>query len=164
MSRRAERHSACNAPNLMSVAGRSAAGLPNYPYSQALVHSGLTWDPATLDRFLSSPAAMVSGSSVRMAVTDQDTRANIVAYLQAVGGTSPTATVASWPMTPHPKAGSEDWRQDAPGRVHRINVADLPPPFDTASSANRSRIVPRPKGATLRVPAGFEANVFAGDL
>jgi hypothetical protein len=153
-----------DAPNLMTVVGRRAAGLPNYPYSSALVGSGLTWDLATLDRFLSSPAAMVSGSSMRMAVTDAETRADIVAYLQSVGATSATANLAPAMTMPHPKAGSEDWRQDAPGRVHRINVANLPPPFDTPSSANRSRIVPRPQGAKLRVPAGFKVTVFASNL
>ena len=153
-----------DAPNLMSVVGRRAAGLENYPYSNALANSGLTWDPATLDRFLISPPAMVAGSTMRMAVTDQDTRANIVAYLQAAGAMSATANAVPTTMTPHPKAGSEDWRQDAPGRVHRIDVANLPPPFDTSSSANRSRIVPRPEGAKLRVPAGFEVDVFASDL
>src|ERR1035438_5185537 len=65
-----------DAPNLMTVVGRRAAGLPNYPYSKALADSGLTWDPATLDRFLSSPAAMVPGSTMSMAVMEQDTRAN----------------------------------------------------------------------------------------
>src|ERR1700678_1224674 len=48
-----------DAPNLMTAVGRRAAGLPSYPYSKALADSGLTWDPAVLDRFLSSPAAMV---------------------------------------------------------------------------------------------------------
>jgi len=153
-----------DAPNLMSVVGRRAAGLPNYPYSKALTDSGLTWDRATLDRFLNSPAAMVPGSTMRMAVTDQNTRANIVAYLQSVGATSATANVAPAMTTAHPKAGSEDWRQDVPGRVHRVNVANLPPPFDTPSNANRSRIVPKPQGAKLRVPAGFAVNVFASNL
>src|SRR5580658_9402051 len=57
-----------DAPNLMTIVGRRAAGLPNYPYSSALAGSGLTWDAATLDRFLSSPPAMVPGSTMRMAV------------------------------------------------------------------------------------------------
>jgi hypothetical protein len=153
-----------DAPNLMTVVGRRAAGLPNYPYSSALANSGLTWDAATLDRFLSSPPAMVPGSTMRMAVKDQDTRANIVAYLQSVGATIATVNVAPSLATPHPKAGSEDWRQDVPGRVHRINVANLPPPFDTPSNANRSRIVPKPQAAKLGVPAGFEVNVFASNL
>src|ERR1700683_4612185 len=108
-----------DAPNLMTVVGRHAAGLPNYPYSKALTNSGLTWDPATLDRFLSAPAAMVPGSAMRTAVTEQDTRANIVAYLQSVSATHPAANVAPTLAMPHPKAGSEDWRQEGAGRGGR---------------------------------------------
>ena len=154
-----------DAPNLMGVFGRRAAGLPNYPYSKALAASALTWDAATLDRFLSAPAALVPGSFMRVAVPEQATREDIIAYLQAAGAASAAAS-ATVPATnaPQAKKGSEDWRQDAPGRMHRIQVARLPPPFDSPSTANRSRILPKPPGAKLRVPAGFEVNVFASDL
>jgi glucose/arabinose dehydrogenase len=154
-----------DAPNLMGVFGRRAAALPNYPYSKALAASALTWDAATLDRFLSAPAAVVPGSFMRVSVPEQDTRENIIAYLQAAGAASATAN-ATVPATnaPQAKKGSEDWRQDAPGRVHRIQVANLPAPFDSPSTANRSRILAKPPGAKLRVPAGFAINLFASDL
>jgi glucose/arabinose dehydrogenase len=154
-----------DAPNLLGVFGRRAAGLANYPYSKALLASGLTWDAATLDRFLSAPAAVVPGSFMRVAVPEQDTRASIIAYLQATGAASAAVNASvSVASARKPKKGSEDWRQDAPGRMHRIDVANLPPPFDSPSTANRSRILPRPPGAKLRVPAGFAINIFASDL
>jgi len=60
--------------------------------------------------------------------------------------------------------GSPDWKKDYPGRVHRVDLAKLPPPFDTPSAANFPRLVPKPEGARLRVPPGFKVDVFASDL
>jgi glucose/arabinose dehydrogenase len=37
----------------------------------------------------------------------------------------------------------------------------LPPPFATPSANNRPRVIPRPNGARLQVPAGFDVEVFA---
>ena len=58
---------------------------------------------------------------------------------------------------------SPDWKLDAPGRVHRIDVASLPEPFATPSNVNFPRIVPRPDNAELAVPPGFTVDVFSRD-
>ena len=69
-------------PNLHGIVGMAAASKPDYPYSEALATSGLTWDIATLDRFLSNPAGYVEGTSmVAGAVRNGEERAAIVAYL-----------------------------------------------------------------------------------
>jgi glucose/arabinose dehydrogenase len=48
---------------------------------------------------------------------------------------------------------------------HNITLGDLPPPTVQRGPTNFSRIVPKPEGARLLLPPGFEANVFAeGDL
>jgi glucose/arabinose dehydrogenase len=57
-----------------------------------------------------------------------------------------------------------DWKNDAPGRVHRIDVASLPAPGATPSNVNFPRIVAKPDDAQLRVPPGFEVNVFTRDV
>lgn len=57
-----------------------------------------------------------------------------------------------------------DFRQDAPGVQHRIAVADLPKPYATESTKNHPKIVPRPEGASLKVPAGFQIEMFASGL
>ncbi len=57
-----------------------------------------------------------------------------------------------------------DWTTDAPGVRRKITVADLPPPYATASSGNWPRIVAPPAGATLKVPPGFKVELFASDL
>jgi glucose/arabinose dehydrogenase len=62
------------------------------------------------------------------------------------------------------RAAMGDWTTDAPGVRRRLTVSDLPPP-DTASSARNSpRLVPRPEGASPRVPDGFAVQEFASDL
>lgn len=69
-------------PNLHGVVGRKAGSAPDYPYSEALEGSDITWDMASLDRFLANPAAYVEGTSmVAGAVRDGEERAAIVAYL-----------------------------------------------------------------------------------
>ena len=44
---------------------------------------------------------------------------------------------------------------------HRYTVDDLPAPFATQSANNGPHVVPRPDGATLRVPAGFKIEEYA---
>jgi glucose/arabinose dehydrogenase len=54
-----------------------------------------------------------------------------------------------------------DWTQDASGVRHKITLADLPAPNATESANNGPRVVRRPAGAQLRVPAGFKIEEFA---
>jgi len=50
-------------------------------------------------------------------------------------------------------------------RHYNITLADLPPPQVQRGPTNFSRIVPKPEGAKLNMPPGFQASVFAeGDL
>lgn len=69
-------------PTLHGVVGRPAGAVANYTYSPAMKASGVTWDAATLDRFIASPHAVVPGT--RMAypgMRDAAKRAEIVDYL-----------------------------------------------------------------------------------
>jgi glucose/arabinose dehydrogenase len=60
--------------------------------------------------------------------------------------------------------GAADWRQDRPGRVHRIEIANLPAPYATESQNNSPEVVARPPQASLSVPPGFQVKVFARDF
>ncbi len=62
-------------------------------------------------------------------------------------------------LTGKPAMG--DWTGDAPGIRRKITVADLPPPNDTGSANNGPRVVARPPGAQLHVPAGFQIQEYA---
>jgi glucose/arabinose dehydrogenase/cytochrome c2 len=163
-------------PNLNGVFGRHAAANNDFGYTQALKSSNMTWDAGSLDRFLSSPTTVVPGSAMVIAVPKEEDRANLIAYFQAVKeGTFKEAArqpprgqrFAGGPPPGGPAAsatGEADWKQDFPGRKHRIDLAHLPAPFETPSAANFPRIVPKPADAKLSVPKGFEVNVFTTDV
>ncbi len=68
------------------------------------------------------------------------------------------------PAAAAPPKREADWKKDAPGRVHKVDVAKLPPPFDTPSANNNPRLVPRPDGAKLSLPPGFKVEVFLTGL
>ncbi len=61
-------------------------------------------------------------------------------------------------------SASGDWRTDSPGVRRKITVADLPPPYASASVYNGPHIIARPAGATLQVPPGFVVQLFADGL
>jgi len=162
-------------PNLNGVFGRHSAGNAEFGYTAAMKASGLTWNAATLDRFLAAPTRVVPGSAMVIPVPDNTERANIIAYFQAVKeGTFKQAppAVAGFPPGPPPPApgagkpvkGFDDWKNDVPGRVHRIDLAALPAPYDTPSSARFPRFVPRPANADVKLPPGFSLTLFATDV
>lgn len=69
-------------PRHRAVVGRRAGAVPEYAYSPALKASGLVWDAATLDRWLSNPQDLVPGTKMYFSVSDPQKRADIIAYLQ----------------------------------------------------------------------------------
>jgi len=153
-------------PDLTGVFGRKAASNSRFSYTGAMKSAGLTWDAATLDRFLASPTTVVPGSSMVIPVASQADRANVIAYFQSVANVASAGSATgsgSGAAEATPK-GVADWKNDFPGRVHRIDVAKLPPPFVTPSVRNSPRVVDRPAHAQPALPPGFKFEVFASDL
>lgn len=64
------------------------------------------------------------------------------------------------------KSGSPfyDFRAESPGTMHKITVADLPPPNATKSAVNPPEPYPRPSGAMPKTLPGFKVNLYASDL
>lgn len=71
-------------PTLKGVAGRKAGAVPNFRYSNPLKASNLTWDAATLHRFLAAPAQVVPGTFMVIGLPSATERADVIAYLQTV--------------------------------------------------------------------------------
>ncbi|MDB5365050.1 MAG: putative cytochrome c [Rhodospirillales bacterium] len=70
-------------PSLAHIVGAKAVGNdPAFKYSKALASSGLTWDEATLDKYLAAPTKLVPGTSMPVSVPNPTERANIIAYLK----------------------------------------------------------------------------------
>ena len=68
-------------PRHRGVVGRHAGSVADYNYSQALKSSGLTWDAATLDRWLTNPSALVPGTKMYFKLDDPQARADVIAFL-----------------------------------------------------------------------------------
>lgn len=69
-------------PSLFGVVGRKAGSEEGYNYSAANKGSGLTWDDATLDRYLKAPAQVVPGTKMTYSgLKDDAARAALIAYL-----------------------------------------------------------------------------------
>jgi glucose/arabinose dehydrogenase len=156
-------------PSLIGVFGRHAAGDPSFDYTKALRDSKLTWDTQSLDRFLASPTTVVPGTAMVVAISDNTQRANVVAYFESASKSAATTQAAAAPPPNSANAtiqssSEADWKKDAPGRAHKIDLATLPAPFSTSSARNPPKLIPRPPDAQLSVPSGFRIGLFAADL
>lgn len=69
------------APNLRGVVGRKAGAGTYKNYSPALKAAPITWNAASLDKFLTAPTKVVPGTRMVMAVSDANQRKAIIAWL-----------------------------------------------------------------------------------
>ena len=69
-------------PRHRGVFGRHAGSIEDYAYSMALKNSGLVWNEATLDQWLTNPSGFVPGTKMFFKVDDAQSRADIIAYLK----------------------------------------------------------------------------------
>jgi glucose/arabinose dehydrogenase/cytochrome c2 len=149
-------------PSLIGIMGRAAASKAQFPYTAALRDSKLTWDSATLKRFLAAPTTVVPDTSMLVAVPIESDRDNLIAYFQSVSNQAPPTDTAI--VVPESSTQSANWRLDAPGRQHRITADSLPAAFATPSTRNNSSVVPKPASAALSVPPGFHVDGFITSL
>jgi len=69
-------------PSLFGIVGRPTGSVAGYNYSPANKAAGLTWDLATLDKYLVDPRAMVPGTKMTFPGLKVDgERADVIAYL-----------------------------------------------------------------------------------
>jgi cytochrome c len=72
-------------PSLFGIVGRPAGKAPGFHYSPANRDSGLTWDAATLDRYLTSPGTVVPHTIMTYGgLKDAKKRADLIAYLSTL--------------------------------------------------------------------------------
>jgi cytochrome c2 len=72
-------------PSLVGLIGRPAGvGDSRFVYSPALKDSKLLWNPQSLDRFLTDPAAAVPGTTMPIPVPAKKDRDNLIAYFQSL--------------------------------------------------------------------------------
>jgi cytochrome c len=69
-------------PSLFGLVGRKTASVPDFHYSDGNKAAGLTWDEATLDRFIAAPRGVVPGTTMAYAgLKDDQKRHDLIAYL-----------------------------------------------------------------------------------
>ena len=73
-------------PSLAHVWNRKAATAEGFRrYSEVLKRSGLTWNEATLEKWLANPAQLVPGTSMTFpGIENAQAREDVIAYLKAV--------------------------------------------------------------------------------
>jgi cytochrome c len=72
-------------PTLFGVVGRPAGSVPGFQYTADHKKLGVTWDAATLDKYLTNPRAMVPDTTMIYAGLKNDAeRANLIAYLETL--------------------------------------------------------------------------------
>lgn len=77
-------------PSLHGVVGSKAGHSPGYGYSQSLKQSGVSWDDATLERWIENPDAVIPNNNMKPynGITDGAVRKKIVDYLKKSSGGS----------------------------------------------------------------------------
>jgi hypothetical protein len=78
-----------------------------------------------------------------------------IAAIALVGQSSPVLTGTT---------AFGDWRSDAPGVRRKITVADMPPPYATASVNNGPTVLARPADAWPKAPPGFVVELVTSGL
>lgn len=70
-------------PHLAGIVGRKAGSLPNFAYSPAMRRATVTWNEATLDRWLQRPQAVVPGTTMAFAgIAKPEERKALISYLK----------------------------------------------------------------------------------
>lgn len=73
-------------PTLHGIVGRKAGSIEGFAFSPSMKGSGVTWDEATLDKFISDPNQVVSGNKMQPfgGIADAGERKKIVDYLKTL--------------------------------------------------------------------------------
>lgn len=71
-------------PSLAGIWGEKAGAVPGFTFSDAMKESGLTWNQATLDRYLTDPRGTVPGTKMAFGgVADAAKRQAIIDWIKA---------------------------------------------------------------------------------
>ena len=69
-------------PRHGGVFGRKAGSVADYNYSDGLKQSGIVWDEASLDKWLSDPQAFVPDAKMFYHLSESQDRADVIAFLK----------------------------------------------------------------------------------
>jgi len=119
-------------PSLANIVGQKAAEVPRYNFSPAMKSSGLTWDVATLDRYLADPQKVVPGNKMPFpGLKTENERSAVIAYLVAASGGAGAAPAQQQAQAPSQQAPAQQAPAQAPAAAPATPPAQqqaAPPP------------------------------------
>jgi len=71
-------------PNLHNIVGRKSGAASGFNYSPSLKGGAITWDEATLDKFIANPDSVASGNTMKpfTGIADANVRQQIIEFLK----------------------------------------------------------------------------------
>jgi cytochrome c len=73
-------------PRLRGVYGRKSGSVASFKYSDSLKKADITWDEASLDKWLTDPDKFIADSDMDFHLQKPDERTAVVAYLKQLSG------------------------------------------------------------------------------
>lgn len=71
-------------PSLFGIIGSKSGQMKGYKYSKAMKNADITWDEATLDKYLAKPKDLIKGTKMIFpGLKKAQDRENLIAYLKA---------------------------------------------------------------------------------
>jgi cytochrome c len=72
-------------PNLHGIVGRKAGSVSGFNYSGSMKSAGITWDEATLEKFITNPDSVVQNNNMKpfTGISDAATRKGIIDFLKS---------------------------------------------------------------------------------
>ena len=71
-------------PSLAGIVGSKSGAVPGFHFSNGMKNADITWDDASLDKFLQNPNNVVHGTSMFFSLPNATDRQNVIAYLQTL--------------------------------------------------------------------------------
>lgn len=82
-------------PSLAGVFGGMSGSVTGFTYSAALKSAHLTWDDATLDKWMQNPASLVHGTAMFVNLPSGDDRQDVIAFLKTLSTDRPAPPAAA---------------------------------------------------------------------
>jgi cytochrome c len=71
-------------PSLAGIIGSKSGSVPGFNFSPAMKNANVTWDDASLDKFLTNPTGFIHGGRMFVSLPNSTDRDNVVAYLSTL--------------------------------------------------------------------------------
>lgn len=71
-------------PSLVGIVGSKSGSVPGFNFSVAMKNANITWDDASLDKFLANPSGFIHGTKMFVNLPSESDRQNVIAYLDTL--------------------------------------------------------------------------------